>query len=147
MKSKLRVSLLALMLIGTVVFGWVANEDRREVRVAVAPVYPTLALYARKTGDVTVKVRTDANGRVVTAEAVSGPKILFRAAEEAARQWLFAAAEFKRDTSLVMSFRIMPDGTSDLDLSSRFIAPNRIEVRSLLPKGQVNRDPAPDLKR
>jgi TonB family protein len=54
-----------------------------------APKYPTDARAAGVTGSVVVEVRVDVNGKVIKAEAVSGPDELRQAAVDAARQWEF----------------------------------------------------------
>ena len=53
------------------------------------PVYPPLAKAANAAGTVAVRVLIDENGKIVEAEAISGPNLLRRAAEEAARNARF----------------------------------------------------------
>ena len=56
---------------------------------AVKPSYPPQALALRASGDVTVDVKLDADGRVTEAKATSGAGILRAAAETAARRSKF----------------------------------------------------------
>lgn len=56
-----------------------------------APVYPASARAARASGIVLVQVAVDEDGKVMSADAISGDRSLWTAAEEAASQ-----AEFKR---------------------------------------------------
>jgi TonB family protein len=56
-----------------------------------APVYPASARAARASGTVLVHVSVDEDGKVMSADAISGDRALWAAAEEAATQ-----AEFKR---------------------------------------------------
>jgi TonB family protein len=55
-----------------------------------APVYPQQALDGKVTGIVTVKLLINDAGLVVSARAVKGPGLLQKAAEEAARETVFA---------------------------------------------------------
>lgn len=55
-----------------------------------APSYPREAQEARASGTVAVEIVVDEEGRVVSAEAVSGHELLREAAVEAARLWLFS---------------------------------------------------------
>jgi TonB family protein len=50
-----------------------------------APVYPAIARRARISGTVTVEVLIDVSGKVISAQATSGPMMLRQAAEAAAR--------------------------------------------------------------
>jgi TonB family protein len=54
------------------------------------PAYPAAARGARVGGSVPVRVVVDVDGSVSSAEALGGPKLLRRAAEDAAREALFA---------------------------------------------------------
>jgi TonB family protein len=60
----------------------------------VTPVFPTMAKKSNIEGRVTVEVEMDDQGNVVTAKAVSGPQLLRKAAEEAARRSKFKPAMF-----------------------------------------------------
>ncbi len=64
------------------------------------PVYPAAARGAA--GTVAVEVTIDEKGKVSQARAVSGPKRLRRAAEEAARRWRFAPGASKQTNSLIL---------------------------------------------
>src|SRR5206468_11178558 len=54
------------------------------------PIYPQLAVRARTAGKVEVEVIVDENGKVISAQAVSGPPALRDAAMEAARRARFS---------------------------------------------------------
>ncbi|MET0625278.1 MAG: TonB family protein [Pyrinomonadaceae bacterium] len=54
------------------------------------PVYPVTAKAARVSGSVPVRVLVDVDGSVTSAQAVGGPKLLREAAEDAAREAVFA---------------------------------------------------------
>jgi TonB family protein len=57
---------------------------------APRPTYPSAAKAARAGGPVTVQVTLDEAGRVISAQAVSGPKLLRGPAVEAVRKWRFS---------------------------------------------------------
>ena len=55
-----------------------------------APIYPQVGRQMRVSGMVTVEVVIDVTGRVISARAVSGPQVLYGAAEKAALQARFS---------------------------------------------------------
>jgi len=55
-----------------------------------APIYPQKALEAKVSGIVTVKLLVNETGLVVSAHAVKGPRLLRKAAEDAAREAVLA---------------------------------------------------------
>ncbi len=72
---------------------WSPEELKRQAIKTVTPTYPRRALEARVRGLVRVRVDVSEAGRVLLAEALSGPVMLHDAAEQAARQWVFRPAE------------------------------------------------------
>jgi len=56
------------------------------------PVYPSLAKSLRISGDVVVDALVDADGKVKSAKAISGPDLLRQAAIETVRQWKYEPA-------------------------------------------------------
>jgi TonB family protein len=54
-----------------------------------SPVYPQIALALRITGVVSLRVRVSTNGSVVSADPISGPKMLYAAATDSIRSWRF----------------------------------------------------------
>lgn len=111
---------------------------------AVAPVYPMLAVYSATAGKVTVKVTVDKAGTVISAQATSGHKLLAASAEDAARRWRFATGSGETELTIVFVYRILPKGTQDVELATRFRTPNQIEIRRVIPEASTNSDPAPD---
>lgn len=72
---------------------------RRTGRVVAAklvrggsPTYPQLARQMKVSGVVKLEIQVAADGRVVTAKAISGHPVLAAAAMEAARKWTYTAA-------------------------------------------------------
>jgi TonB family protein len=59
---------------------------------SVQPVYPYAAKTAHIEGDVVIKTSVDETGKVVNAQAISGPLALRQAAINAVRQWKYAPA-------------------------------------------------------
>jgi TonB family protein len=59
---------------------------------SVSPVYPILAKNQHVSGDVRIDALIDANGRVTTMKAISGPTLLHQAAMDALRQWKYQPA-------------------------------------------------------
>ncbi len=59
----------------------------------VDPVYPPIARAARVGGTVVLDVRVNADGKVESAKAVSGPPMLLQAAIDCVKQWTFRPFE------------------------------------------------------
>lgn len=68
------------------------NIKRRAIYLP-KPIFPREALEAGADGTVKVEIVLGADGRVVSAKAVSGHPLLYRTAEEAARQTVFRRLE------------------------------------------------------
>jgi protein TonB len=76
---------------------------------STAPVYPQIAKTRRLTGLVKVKLRVGSDGRVMSAEFVSGPSIFKDAALEAVRQWRYQPATLdgkaiEQETEITLKF-------------------------------------------
>ena len=120
-----------------------AEAEQRTLVEAVAPAYPLVAVYSATAGEVHVRVSIDKAGSVTTSKLVQGHRLLATAAEEAARKWRFSPGG-DRETTVVFLFRILPKGTPDAELATRFRAPLQIEVRRVIPEASTNGDPAAD---
>jgi TonB family protein len=70
-----------------VIEGGILNGKARSMP---RPLYPPDAKAARVRGSVPVRVVVDVDGRVMSAQAVDGPHLLRQAAEDAAREAVFA---------------------------------------------------------
>ena len=109
---------------------------RPSVVRAVPPVFPLPEGGPNAMGSVVVEARVAASGEVVEAKATHGHPALYRAAETAARRWLFSplAGQNKvRAVRLTFVFKFMDEGASEEDLLPLFEPPYRIEVRRILP--------------
>lgn len=136
LNAPLRLALFAAMAF--------AGTDQAAVIEAVAPVYPLVAVYSATSGEVELQVKIDKTGLVTAVKVVRGHRLLVPASEEAAKKWRFASSENEREVTVVFSFRILPKGTSDSELATRYRAPFQIEVRRVIPEPSSNSDPAAD---
>lgn len=146
MKSRINeVTITALAVIATVIFAAVAMPEERfqstrthteqpELILAVAPIFPPVAVASNTSGRVVIEVKVDAEGTVSTAQIIDGDT-LFRQGkifEETARRWRFAAAKDRaglRTAHLTFVFRIMSKNTPSAELTSVFMPPYQVEVR------------------
>jgi TonB family protein len=134
-----------LLVIGTVGAAQKSSSGP-EVIKAVAPVYPLIAIAADVSGSVTVEVQLDADGKVTSARAVEGPKLLRPAAEHSAQRWVFSRVTGKskpRVARLIFSFKLMPKNVSSDELVPIFMPPYEVEVKSTKPEivHRVDSDP------
>ncbi|MEQ1948670.1 MAG: TonB family protein [Bryobacteraceae bacterium] len=120
-----------------------AESEQPMLVEGVAPVYPLVAVYSATAGEVHVRVSIDKTGSVTTSKLVRGHRLLASAAEEASRKWRFTPGG-DREATIVFSFRILPKGTPESELATRFRAPLQIEVRRVIPEASTNSDPAAD---
>jgi TonB family protein len=72
---------------------WRDDEVLSRAIKRATPFYPQMAKNARVRGMVKVRILVSETGRVTMAQAISGPGMLYGAAENAARQWTFRPAE------------------------------------------------------
>lgn len=92
-----------LKILGSVSWGGVISKTQ--------PRYPPSAKRFNIAGPVDVQVTISETGRVTEAKAVSGHPLLGKAAEEAARQWVFKPAMLKGvpvETQIVLTFVFKP---------------------------------------
>jgi TonB family protein len=131
----LRVILCSLL----VVWGpCLAAQEGCPVKAAVAPQYPPIAVLARLSGSVAVRVVVDQSGNVTQADATKGHPVLKKAAREAAKKWKFEIAPApSRTTLLEFDFKVLPE-KSDLESETTFMPPNKVEVRKRPPESTVS---------
>jgi TonB family protein len=71
----------------------VGGEVKQAVLISsVPPVYPQMARTQRVGGDVKIDALIDEHGRVSSMKVVSGPAMLYQAAQDALRQWKYRPA-------------------------------------------------------
>lgn len=78
----------------------------RDVKSRVAPTYPEMAKRMKISGSVKVSVTVDASGKVLSAKAVSGNRMLEPAAEEAVKNWKFVAAPATTTEEVEINFAL-----------------------------------------
>ena len=135
---KLLLAAVAHVILSVALMGQVKSETPIEVSLAVAPIYPPLALSANVTGDVEVRVTVNEAGAAVSAETINGREPLKHSALEAARRWKFQPQQHNAEAVLTFSFVIVPDRTLAEDATPIFSPPYRVEVRRKLPEPTVN---------
>jgi TonB family protein len=96
------------------------------------PVYPPIARYACVQGAVGVLVEVDATGKVTGSEILYGYPLLKRAAERAAREWTFDAAEnaVSRRELLRFVFHILPFEVPIKKLKPVWVTRTDVEIRA-----------------
>lgn len=131
---KLVIPVLAIAVSALVVIAQSESSDSPTVVSAVAPVYPPIARQARAASDTIVEVEIDREGNVRSAEPKGGHPLFRKAAEEAARRWVFSAsADTKRKATLTLTFRILPAKAPVYEGTSVYYPPYKIEARALEP--------------
>ena len=130
--------LIAVLMLSSLAGAPNPYEDRlppaTDVKSAVAPDYPPIAITANVSGDVAVRATIGANGEVLETEFVSGHTLLHKSALDAARRWKFGVAATETKVQLTFSFRMMPRDTPPEAMTSVFEPPYHIEVRGKLPE-------------
>jgi len=117
--------LLAVRLLGT---------DLYPTRIE-APVYPPLANQARIEGTVKLKLGLSARGEVLTADIISGNRVLAKAAQANALKWGFAAPCSNGETAgkaieITYDFRLVGEVQSRPTTLFRYEHPYRISIVS-----------------
>jgi TonB family protein len=105
---------------------------------AVAPTYPILAALSNTFGDADVAVTIDKSGSVSSAAFQRGNPLFKAAVLDAANRWKFQPGASSHDVTLRFSFRLMPKGSVDADVTAVFVPPYQIEVRQRHPDEGVN---------
>ena len=126
---RIRITLLYVLLGSSLpVYG----ETTANVKAAVAPEYPAIAVVGRVSGVVTIRVVVDESGTVTDASVVQGHPMLKNAALVAAKQWRFAPA-LPSTVYLKFDFSVLPE-KAVTDSQITFLPPDEIEVRKRPPE-------------
>ena len=127
------ILVLAVIVSAAIAIAQSEGPDLPAVVSAVAPAYPPIVRVANASGDATVEVDINREGKVTSVEPKSGHPILRKAAEEAARRWLFSPAttDKKRKTTLTFAFRMVPAKSPIFDGTSVYYPPYKIEARAI----------------
>ncbi len=122
------------------------SELQPIVVIAVPPLYPPIGRIGLITDDVVVEGIVHPSGVLIGTNVVSGHRALHQAAEAAARRWRFEPYTWPaegignfRKARLTFMFRVMPDGTPEVEMLPVFYPPYKIEVRtSAVRSNEVN---------
>ena len=90
------------------------------VQSAVAPHYHPIAVAARVTGTVSVRVHIDSQGGVVSAEVIDGPRLLKLGAEDTAKLWKFEPASDTDRTATLKFVYVLLGETADAEYEVKF---------------------------
>jgi TonB family protein len=126
------------VLLGTAIVA--AQQTAVAVKAAVAPHYPPIAVAARIAGDVVVRVATGPDGSVLHAEPVSGPKMLYQSALEAAEKWKFEASDpatASRSFEIKFSYVLLSEDAKE-ESETVFLPPDAVVLRHRPAKQTVN---------
>ncbi|MBZ5701711.1 MAG: energy transducer TonB [Acidobacteriia bacterium] len=107
MRSKrIRVLLAVVVLFLTASLGFAqkgsVEEEKRKVRLKVAPTYPELARRMNISGKVKLEVVVTPDGLVRTSRVIGGHPLLVNAAQSAVKEWKFAPGT--EETTVVVTF-------------------------------------------
>lgn len=112
-------------------FAQFSNQSDEQVKVikAVSPTYiPAAALALKAEGAVDVEVKIDKLGKVKSAKAISGHKLLQKLSEIVAEQWIFNSSENAEiDRTAIITFVFHRVGSRKEENTS-FFPPFRIEL-------------------
>jgi len=104
---------------------------------AVAPKgYPDIARVMKADGKVVVKVTINSTGKVISTKIISGHLLLYAPSVEAAKQWLFSAAEKKIEERFIELEFIYTHATKKDDAGVFFMPPYRVEIIAATPEIQ-----------
>jgi TonB family protein len=134
--TKIILIVSSISLLGLATLAQSNDNASPSVVAAVTPIYPPIARSANATGDISLDVEINREGKVTSVDAKSGHPLLRRVSEDAARHWLFTPApdgDKKRRAHLTFSFRILPEKTPYYDGTPVFFPPYKIEVRTIAP--------------
>ena len=98
------------------------------VQSAAAPHYPPIAVAARVTGTVSVRVKIDREGRVSHAEVIDGPRLLQLGAEATAKLWRFDPAEKEQTATLRFTYILLPETADTVEQDVKFKPPYEVVV-------------------
>ena len=96
-----------------------------------APKYPASAQAVRATGTVNVVVKIDKNGKVISANAISGHPLLRKACEVAAINWLFSTDSTVEEREIKLTFLLRLGDKNKKD-KVKFKKPYTLELSGVM---------------
>jgi hypothetical protein len=114
--------------------GWCSNcaaGKMPEVIKYVEPIYPPTATAVGATGEVVVAIKVGKDGKVISAQWISGHPLLRAVSQNAAKNWTFSVDENvpEREGKLVFAFTRCNENRKD----NKFRKPNRVEMSATCP--------------
>jgi TonB family protein len=103
--------------------------------VAVAPTYSAVAIIKGIEGDVVVLATIDGAGKVKVVSSESGPVLLRKTAEAAAKRWTFSKTDVQepRLVRITFAFRVIPKQSDDYR-TVEFMPPYLVKVSKKIPE-------------
>lgn len=135
------MGLALLLVISACVNVSAQTTDGPAVVAAVAPVYPPIAAAAHAIGDVTVDVKIDASGKVISAHVFEGHSLLQAVSVGAARRWRFGPAneaDTERTVRLTFTFLDTKANAPDDERTAVFLPPYKVQVAGPKVVNQTN---------
>jgi len=115
-----------------------AQEKQTKVLKYKAPEYPVAAFAVRAKGEVTVAVKIDKNGKVVSAKVENGHPLLREACENSAKRWIFSSQKNieEREVKIIFNFLVGVNTEKrnygkKSKFKSKFVKPYRIEIEGI----------------
>lgn len=103
---------------------------------AIPSTYPPIAIAAKVSGTVVVRVKIRPDGIVESADVVSGPKLLHKPAKIAAEKWVFNKSSEKNQKTRIVDlnfiFIILPEGATSEELLPTFLPPYSVKIKEAL---------------
>ncbi len=87
-------------------FTWRASDSGLGIRKFVSPDYPNVARQAQVSGDVRLLAKVAEDGRVETADVLSGPPVLASHAQRNILSWQFTRLPKDQKIEVVYQFRL-----------------------------------------
>ena len=113
-----------------------ASPNLRIVK-QTAPVYPPIAKAAHVSGQVELQIEIAEDGRVISANAVSGPPMLVSSAQECVKQWVYEPVlidgkPVSTSTTVTIRFDLpAPVNPDDKEIASRFFPLDRACIKAV----------------
>jgi TonB family protein len=119
----------AILFALTALAAW--SQDWTPSKIVAITEYPRIPRLARVQGSVEVKCTLDSSGSVISAEAVSGHRLLQEPARQNALQWKFERVSKEAvGSSVTLKYEFLLDGKRPDDAKTTFVfeLPNRIQI-------------------
>jgi TonB family protein len=131
-----RLGSATVFLMGMALLPLVGNAQEvvlSKVQKAVAPAYPDVARSNGIEGTVSVRLTIFADGSVRQVERISGDKILFNAANIAAKKWRFDPNSDSKMRTAKLEFRFVIISSRDKsEIGATFLPPFAVEIRDVI---------------